>query len=85
MRKPGKITFAITSKIINDICLVPEAKVRSTMIQLYQEEEILTEPAGALSVAALDLFKDRIKNKVVVCIISGGNVDKNIILSPAAP
>ncbi len=80
VRKPGKISFAITSKVINDICLIPEANVRSTMIQLYQEGEILAEPAGALSVAALDLFKDRIKDKVVVCIISGGNVDKSIIL-----
>jgi threonine dehydratase len=45
------------------------------MIDMYQSEGIITEPAGALSVAALDVMKDKIKGKTVVCIISGGNND----------
>src|SRR5436305_102200 len=45
------------------------------MIELYQNEGILAEPAGALSIAALDDIKDDIKGKTVVCILSGGNND----------
>ena len=46
-----------------------------TMLDLYAMKGMIVEPAGALSVAGLDLIQDHIKNKVVVCIISGGNFD----------
>jgi threonine dehydratase len=45
------------------------------MIELYQEDGIIAEPAGALSIASLDSIRDEIKDKVVVCIVSGGNND----------
>ncbi len=55
--------------------LVPEGKICTTILKLYNEDAIVVEPAGALSVAALDQVADGIKGKKVVCIISGGNND----------
>jgi threonine dehydratase len=55
--------------------LVPEGKVCTTILKLYNEDAIVVEPAGALSVAVLDACKDKIKSKKVVCIVSGGNND----------
>jgi threonine dehydratase len=55
--------------------LVPEGKVSSTILQLYNEDAIVAEPAGALTIAALDLYADKLKGKKVVCILSGGNND----------
>ena len=55
--------------------LVPEGKVCSTILQLYNEEAMVVEPAGALSIAALDFIAEEIKGKTVVCIVSGSNND----------
>jgi threonine dehydratase len=55
--------------------LVPEGKVCSTILQLYNEDAIVVEPAGALSIAVLDDYKKEIKGKNIVCIVSGGNND----------
>jgi threonine dehydratase len=71
----GKKTFAIVKKLVKDIFVVPEGKVCNTMIDLYQNDGIVAEPAGALSVAALDLYANKIKGKTVVCVLSGGNND----------
>lgn len=73
----GDINFEITKDIIDDIITIPEGKVCSTIIKLYNEEAIVAEPAGALSVAALDEYKEEIVGKNVVVIISGGNNDLN--------
>ncbi|MGD6887829.1 threonine dehydratase, partial [Staphylococcus shinii] len=53
----------------------PEGKVCTTILNLYNENAIIAEPAGALSIAALDFYKDEIAGKTVVCIVSGGNND----------
>ncbi|MCB9267841.1 MAG: threonine dehydratase, partial [Lewinellaceae bacterium] len=50
-------------------------KVCSTILQLYNEEGILVEPAGALTVAALDFYKEQIKGKNIACVVSGSNND----------
>lgn len=71
----GEKTYEIASKIIDEFCDVPVGKVCTTMIELYQNEGIIAEPAGALSIAALDSFKEEVKGKTVVCILSGGNND----------
>jgi threonine dehydratase len=75
VKKVGDITFELTKDIITDMLLVPEGKVSSTILQLYNEDAIVAEPAGALSIAALDQYRDKIKGKKVVCIVSGGNND----------
>lgn len=75
VKRAGTQTFAYCQKYISRIELVPEGKVCSTILELYNHEAIVAEPAGALTVAALDAYKDVIKGKKVVCIVSGGNND----------
>ncbi|GAW90493.1 threonine dehydratase [Flavobacterium psychrophilum] len=60
---------------MHDIISVPEGKVCTTILRLYNEEAIVVEPAGALTISALDFYKDKIKEKNVVCIVSGSNND----------
>lgn len=75
VREPGNLTFEITKKA-KDIFKVSNGEVCNEIINLYQNEGIITEPAGALSVCGLSQLKqDSIKNKNIVCIISGGNND----------
>ena len=71
----GKNTFRIASKLIDQIIKVAEGKISSIMIDLYQNEGIVVEPAGALSISALDELASKIKRKTIVCILSGGNND----------
>lgn len=71
----GKNTFNIASKLIDKMVIVDEGKICETMIELYQNEGIVAEPAGALSISALDQIAKDIKGKTVVCILSGGNND----------
>ena len=55
--------------------LVPEGRICSTILRLYNEDAIVVEPAGALSMAALDDYAEAIKGKTVVCVVSGSNND----------
>lgn len=73
--RAGDITYKICKEVLNEMHLVPEGKVCSTILQLYNQDAIVAEPAGALSIAALDDYAESIKGKNVVCIISGGNND----------
>ncbi|MCU0357716.1 MAG: threonine ammonia-lyase IlvA [Cyclobacteriaceae bacterium] len=75
VKKVGDITFSFCKEYLTDMLLVPEGKVSTVILQLYNEDAIVAEPAGALSIAALDQYKDQIKGKKVVCILSGGNND----------
>src|SRR5690606_10385825 len=75
VQKVGNITFEFCKDILSDMLLVPEGKVSSTILQLYNEDAIVAEPAGALSIASLEQYKEQIVNKKVVCIVSGGNND----------
>lgn len=71
----GKVTFSFCQKGIDDVVLVDEGKICSTILKLYNKDAIVVEPAGALSLAALDAYHDKIKGKNVVCIVSGSNND----------
>lgn len=75
VKRVGDATFDICKRVIDDMHLVPEGKICSTILKLYNEEAIVVEPAGAISVAALDDYADQIKGKKIVCIVSGGNND----------
>lgn len=75
VQKVGDITFDICRKVLDDIVVVPEGKVCSTILNLYNFDAIVVEPAGALSISALDYYRDEIKGKNVVCIVSGSNND----------
>ncbi|SRR6266568_4599163 len=71
----GDLTFAICSKNLEKVVAIPEGKICNTMISLYQNDGIIAEPAGALSLSAFDDLRKEIKGKTVVCILSGGNND----------
>lgn len=75
VKRVGNHTFEILKDHLHDIILVPEGKVCSTIIKLYNEQAIVVEPAGALTIAALEFYKDEIKGKNVVCVVSGSNND----------
>lgn len=75
VRRVGDLTFRIAREVVDDMILVPEGKVCSTILQLYNEEGIVVEPAGALAVAALDFYREQIRGKNVACVISGSNND----------
>ncbi len=75
VKRVGDITFSICKEFLDDVVLVPEGKVCSTILKLYNEEAIVVEPAGALTIAALDFYADQIKGKKVICMVSGSNND----------
>jgi threonine dehydratase len=75
VKKVGDLTFELSKDLLADMLLVPEGKVSTTILQLYNEDAIVAEPAGALSIAALEQYADQIKGKKVVCVLSGGNND----------
>src|SRR5207302_3811807 len=71
----GQLTFDLCRQHLERVVVVPEGKVCTTVIELYQNEGIIAEPAGALAVAALDEIADLLRGKTAVCILSGGNND----------
>ena len=75
VRRVGDLTFDLCRRYVDRVVVVPEGKICTTVIELYQNEGIIAEPAGALSVSALDDVADEIAGKTVVCILSGGNND----------
>lgn len=75
VKRVGDITYELCKDVLKEIHLVPEGKVCSTILKLYNEDAIVVEPAGALSIAALDDYAAAIKGKNVVCIVSGSNND----------
>ena len=75
VKRVGDISFSICKEVLDDMHLVPEGKICSTILQLYNEDAIVVEPAGAMSISALDDYADVIKGKNIVCIVSGSNND----------
>ncbi len=75
VQKVGEITFEVCKQVLDDIILVPEGRICTKILDLYNQDAIVLEPAGALSIAALDFCRDQIKGKNVVCIVSGSNND----------
>ncbi|MCD1260056.1 threonine ammonia-lyase IlvA [Paenibacillus athensensis] len=75
VKQVGELTYELCREGLQDIVLVPEGKECTTILELYNNNAIVIEPAGALSVAALDAYREQIRGKNVVCIISGGNND----------
>jgi threonine dehydratase len=71
----GRLTFELAQSLLDEVVTVPEGKTCTTMIELYQNEGIVTEPAGALATSALDTLAGRLKGQTVVVVISGGNND----------
>ena len=71
----GTHTYEVCRQVLDDIVIVPEGAVCTTIIHMYNKSAIVVEPAGALAVAALKFYKDQIKGKRVACVVSGSNND----------
>ncbi len=77
VKKVGQLTYQHTKEYVDHLLAVEEGAICQTILELYTKQAIVAEPAGALSVAALELIKEQIKGKTVVCMISGGNNDSS--------
>ena len=77
VKQVGAQTYAHAKRYVDQLVAVEEGAICQTILELYSKQAIVAEPAGALSVAALDLIKEQIKGKTVVCIVSGGNNDSS--------
>jgi threonine dehydratase len=75
VKKVGDLTFPICKKYLDKLILIDEGHVCSKILQMYNEHGFIIEPAGVLSLCALDTMGPEIKNKNLVCIVSGGNSD----------
>lgn len=77
VKKVGDKTYEHAVACVDQLVSVDEGQVCSTILELYSKQAIVAEPAGALSVSALEQMKGKIKGKTVVCVVSGGNNDIN--------
>lgn len=75
VQKVGSRNFKICQENLDEMVTVPEGKICQTILDLYNKDAIVIEPAGAMSIAILDTFAEEIKGKNVVCIVSGSNND----------
>ena len=75
VKQVGEIPYMICKDALDRMISIPEGKICEMILTLYNKEAIIAEPAGALTISALDFLQDEIKGKNVVCILSGGNND----------
>lgn len=75
VKTPGKITYELVKKYVDEIVLVTEGEISSAILTLIEENKIITEGAAASTVAALMYKKFSHKGKKVCCVLSGGNID----------
>ena len=75
VKRVGTLNFNICKQHLSQMVTVPEGLVCQTILDLYNRDAIVVEPAGALTIAALGQFSDELKGKNVVCIVSGSNND----------
>ncbi len=75
VQQVGEITYQICKDNIDEIITVDDGLICQTILNLYNKDAIVVEPAGALSLAGLEQYANKIKNKTVVCILSGSNND----------
>lgn len=79
VKTPGDLTYDICSKYVDEIGLVTEDEICAAILRLIEEEKMVAEGAGAVSVAAAMFNKVPIKGKKTVCLVSGGNIDVTIL------
>ena len=75
VKKPGENTYALVSEYVDDIALVSDDEVASAILALIEKQKMIAEGAGATAVAAVMTNKFDLRNKRVVAVVSGGNID----------
>ena len=80
VKTPGDLTFAMAEQYVDDVVTVSEDEIAAAILALIEQQKLIAEGAGAVSVAAA-MFPGRlpIEGKKVVCLVSGGNIDVNIL------
>ena len=79
VKHPGDLTFALTQQYVDDVVTVSEDEIAAAILTLMEKQKLVAEGAGAVSVAAAMFHKVPIQGKKTVCILSGGNIDVNIL------
>ena len=79
VKHPGDITFAMNKQYVDDVVTVTEDEIATAILTLIEKQKLIAEGAGAVSVAAAMFGKLPIEGKKVVCLVSGGNIDVNIL------
>ncbi|MBE7707126.1 MAG: threonine ammonia-lyase [Cyanobacteria bacterium SIG27] len=79
VRLPGELTYQYCLENVDEIVTVEEDEIASAVLTLIEKEKMISEGSGALPVAAIMFDKIPLKNKNVVCLVSGGNIDVNIL------
>ena len=79
VKTPGENTFALTSQYVDQVVTVTDDEIAAAILALMEQQKLVTEGAGAISVAAAMFNKVPVQGKKVVCLLSGGNVDVSIL------
>ena len=79
VKTPGENTFALTSQYVDEVVTVTDDEIAAAILALMEQQKLVTEGAGAISVAAAMFNKVPVQGKKVVCLLSGGNVDVSIL------
>ncbi len=79
VKTPGEMTYDMCSKYVDDVVLVTEDEICAAILRLIEEEKMVAEGAGAVSVAAVMFNKAPVKGKKTICLVSGGNIDVTIL------
>lgn len=79
VKTPGDTTFEMVEKYVDAVVTVSEDEIAAAILALIEKQKLITEGAGAVSVAAAMFHKLPIEGKKAVCILSGGNIDVNIL------
>ena len=79
VKKPGELTYKLCKKYVDNIVTVTDDEISAAILFLIENHKLITEGAGAISVAAAMFNKVDIKDKKVVCLLSGGNIDVTIL------
>ena len=75
VKKVGDLNFKICQEHLDEMATVHEGKICQTILDMYNKDAIVVEPAGAMTVAVLDQYREEIAGKNVVCLLSGSNND----------
>ena len=79
VKHPGDVTFEMVKRYVDAVVTVSEDEIAAAILALIEKQKLIAEGAGAVSVAAAMFHKLPIEGKKVVCIVSGGNIDVNIL------
>ena len=79
VKQPGELTYSLVKEYVDEIVTVTDDEISGAILALIEQQKLIAEGAGAVSVAAVMFNKVPVKGKKVVCLVSGGNIDVTIL------